>query len=174
MKLISTKNLIGSLCGAAMLTAAMTSCAPKQNTLTEEEIADGWELLFDGKSLDQWKDFNGDSLTQPWHVVDGCIQANGDGSDLSGYIVTKKQYENFILDWEWKLSHGGNSGMLYHVVEDPYFKVPYVTGPEYQLIDEEGWGRGQRSDETRGVAASGRRLRHAPARQGRHAGQSAG
>ena len=39
MKLISTKNLIGSLCGAAMLTAAMTSCAPKQNTLTEEEIA---------------------------------------------------------------------------------------------------------------------------------------
>uniref|UniRef100_UPI0034E477FC DHHA2 domain-containing protein n=1 Tax=Dubosiella newyorkensis TaxID=1862672 RepID=UPI0034E477FC len=35
-------------------------------------------------------------------------------------------------DWDWKLSYGGNSGMLYHVVEDPYFKVPYVTGPEYQ------------------------------------------
>lgn len=139
MKLLTTKNLIGSLCGVAMLSAGLTSCAPKQNTLTEEEIADGWELLFDGKSLDQWKDFNGDSLTQPWHVVDGCIQANGDGSDLSGYIVTKKQYENFILDWDWKLSHGGNSGMLYHVVEDPYFLVPYVTGPEYQLIDEEGW-----------------------------------
>ena len=102
-------------------------------------LADGWQLLFDGKSLDQWKDFNGDSLTMPWHVVDGCIQAAGDGSDLSGYIVTKKQYENFILDWDWKLSYGGNSGMLYHVVENPYFKVPYVTGPEYQLIDNEGW-----------------------------------
>ena len=75
----------------------------------------------------------------PWHVMDGCIQAAGDGSDLSGYIVTKKQYENFILDWDWKLSYGGNSGMLYHVVENPYFKVPYVTGPEYQLIDNEGW-----------------------------------
>ena len=34
--------------------------------------------------------------------------------------------------------------MLYHVVEDPYFKVPYVTGPEYQLIDEAGWGGDQR------------------------------
>ena len=49
--------------------------------LTQAEIADGWQLLFDGKSLDQWKDFNGDSLTMPWHVVDGCIQAAGDGSD---------------------------------------------------------------------------------------------
>ncbi|MDE6832163.1 MAG: DUF1080 domain-containing protein, partial [Muribaculaceae bacterium] len=75
----------------------------------------------------------------PWHVVDGCIQANGDGSDLSGYIVTDRTFDNFILDWDWKLSHGGNSGMLYHVVEDPYFAVPYVTGPEYQLIDNEGW-----------------------------------
>ncbi|WP_419499943.1 family 16 glycoside hydrolase, partial [Alistipes shahii] len=69
------------------------SCGPRHNTLSESEIASGWELLFDGKSLDQWKDFNGDSLTMPWHVVDGCIQAAGDGSDLSGYIVTKKQYE---------------------------------------------------------------------------------
>ena len=139
MRLSTTKTLIGSLCGAAMLSAGLVSCAPKHNTLSEAEIADGWQLLFDGKTLDQWKDFNGDSLTQPWTVVDGCIQAKGGGSDLSGYIVTKKEYENFILDWEWKLSHGGNSGMLYHVVEDPYFKVPYVTGPEYQLIDEEGW-----------------------------------
>ncbi len=114
-------------------------CSPRQNVLTDAEIADGWQLLFDGKTLDQWKDFNGDSLTQPWHVVDGCIQAYGSGSDLSGYIVTKKQYENFIIDWDWKLSYGGNSGMLYHVVEDPYFAVPYVTGPEYQLIDNEGW-----------------------------------
>ena len=139
MKRPTFGNLLGSLCGTALAAALITSCAPRQNTLTEEEIADGWELLFDGKSLDQWKDFNGDSLTQPWHVVDGCIQANGDGSDLSGYIVTRKQYENFILDWEWKLSRGGNSDMLYHVVEDPCFEVPYVTGPEYQLIDEEGW-----------------------------------
>lgn len=139
MKRPTFGNLLGSLCGTALAVALITSCAPRQNTLTEKEIADGWELLFDGKSLDQWKDFNGDSLTQPWHVVDGCIQANGDGSDLSGYIVTRKQYENFILDWEWKLSRGGNSGMLYHVVEGPCFEVPYVTGPEYQLIDEEGW-----------------------------------
>ena len=107
------------------------SCASQeQNTLTPEEIADGWVLLFDGKTLDGWKDYNGTTLTQPWHVVDGCIQAKGDGSDASGYIVTDKEYENFELSWDWKLSKGGNSGMLYHVVERPQYAVPYVTGPE--------------------------------------------
>ena len=126
------------MCMAAGLAA--TACSSQQpNTLTEAEKAEGWELLFDGKTLDGWKDYNGDSLTQPWHVADGCIQANGDGSDLSGYIVTDQEFDNFILDWDWKLSYGGNSGMLYHVVEDPYFPVPYVTGPEYQLIDNDGW-----------------------------------
>ncbi len=123
------RRKLAQACGLGLVLCAAAACAPQQNVLTKEEIADGWQLLFDGKTLDQWKDYNGEELTMPWHVVDGCIQAKGDGSDLAGYIVTKKQYENFILDWDWKLSHGGNSGMIYHVVEDPYFKVPYVTGP---------------------------------------------
>ena len=106
------------------------------NTLTPQEKADGWVLLFDGETLKGWKDYNDSKLTVPWHVVDGCIQAKGTGSDATGYIVTDKEYENFELSWDWKLSKGGNSGMLYHVVENPLFKVPYVTGPEYQLIDE--------------------------------------
>ncbi len=106
------------------------------NTLTPEEEAAGWKLLFDGKTMNGWKDFNGTTLTLPWHVVDGCIQAKGTGGDSYGYIVTEKEYENFELSWDWKLSKGGNSGMLYHVVENPLFEVPYVTGPEYQLIDE--------------------------------------
>lgn len=128
------------LVGMSIGVGLIASCSPpKNNTLTPQEIADGWELLFDGKTMKGWKDYNGDTLTEPWHVVDGVIQAHGDGSDLSGYIVTDRQFDNFILDWDWKLSHGGNSGILYHVVEDPYFKVPYVTGPEYQLIDNDGW-----------------------------------
>ncbi|WP_302927392.1 3-keto-disaccharide hydrolase, partial [Alistipes shahii] len=111
MKSNPSRTLFRTLFATGLIAASLCSCCPKHNTLTQAEIADGWQLLFDGKSLDQWKDFNGDSLTMPWHVVDGCIQAAGDGSDLSGYIVTKKQYENFILDWDWKLSYGGNSGM---------------------------------------------------------------
>ena len=130
-------TLFAAAAGAWLFLGSCTG--PKPNTLTEEEIADGWQLLFDGKTMNGWRDYNGESLQQPWHVVDGCIQAKGDGSEALGYIVTEKEYENFILDWDWKLSYGGNSGMLYHVVENKYFKVPFVTGPEYQLIDMPGW-----------------------------------
>ncbi|MDO4949667.1 MAG: DUF1080 domain-containing protein [Bacteroidales bacterium] len=124
---------------ASALCVAISSCQPKPNTLTEQEKNEGWELLFNGQDLTGWRDFNGTALTNGWKVVDGCIQAPGDGSDGSGYIVTEKKYADFELSWDWKLTHGGNSGMIYHVVESPVYKVPYVTGPEYQLIDNEGW-----------------------------------
>ena len=82
----------------------MSSCAEKpQNVLTDAEKAEGWELLFDGKTLNGWRDYNGTSLTGPWEVVDGTIQADGKGDDANGYIVTDKQYENFELSWDWKL-----------------------------------------------------------------------
>jgi len=122
-------------CCAIACALFFTSCEEKHNTLTETEKAEGWQLLFDGQTMSGWRDYNGTSLTEPWHVVDGCIQAKGEGSDGSGYIVTEKLYENFELSWDWKLTKGGNSGMLYHVVERPQYKVPYVTGPEYQLLD---------------------------------------
>ena len=53
--------------------------------------------------------------------------------------MTEKEYTNFDLKWEWKISKGGNSGMMYHVVENPVLSVPYVTGPEYQLIDDDNY-----------------------------------
>ena len=129
-------NFCGLLFAACIMLLSIISCQENHNVLTEAEKTNGWKLLFDGETMNGWKDFNGQTLTQPWHVVDGCIQAKGEGSDLNGYIVTDKEYENFELSWDWKLSKGGNSGMLYHVVENRAFKVPYITGPEYQLIDE--------------------------------------
>lgn len=120
---------------AILILSVISSCT-RHNSLTSQEVADGWVLLFDGKTTGGWKNFNSDGPLTGWTVVDGCLQADGSGSDASGYIVTDRAYSNFVLSWDWKLSKGGNSGMLYHVVEDPAFDVPYVTGPEYQLIDE--------------------------------------
>ena len=124
---------------AALLMGIAASCAPSHNTLTKKEAAEGWVLLFDGETTNGWRNYNSTDPNTAWHVVDGCLQAKGSGDDATGYIVTEKEYENFILSWDWKLSKGGNSGMIYHVVESPRFSVPYVTGPEYQLIDVEGW-----------------------------------
>jgi hypothetical protein len=124
---------------AVALAFGVMACIPQEpNTLSKTEVAEGWELLFDGSSLEGWRNYNREGL-EGWHVVDGAIQADGSGSDASGYIVTKKQYENFHLKCDWKLTKGGNSGIIYHVVERPEFGVPYVTGPEYQLIDIPGW-----------------------------------
>lgn len=130
--------------GLIISVMTFTSCEKEvQNQLTEQEIAEGWQLLFDGMTLDGWRDYNGTALTEPWHVVDGTIQAKGEGSDGTGYIVTDREFSNFILQWDFKLSKGGNSGMLYHVVERPEFKVPYVTGPEYQLLDDENFDQSE-------------------------------
>lgn len=135
---MNVKLLLSSLVMMAMI---CTSCQKpvEHNVLSEQETADGWQLLFNGTDLTGWRDYNGESLTAPWFVEDGMIQARGEGADEHGYIVTDKQYENFELVWDWKIADGGNSGVLYHVVENPKFAVPYITGPEYQLIDDLGF-----------------------------------
>ena len=84
----------------------LSSCASSNfNKLTDKEKSDGWQLLFDGKTLDGWRDYNGTALTGPWFVKDGTIQAKGGGSDANGYIVTDRIYENFELAWEIGRAH---------------------------------------------------------------------
>jgi len=117
----------------------LSGCKQADNKLTDQEVQEGWVLLFDGTSLDGWRDFKSEGVTAPWKAEKGSLTSLGLGSDSTGYIVTEKQYENFIITFDWKISKGGNSGLLYHVVERPEYKVPYVTGPEYQLIDDLGF-----------------------------------
>jgi hypothetical protein len=90
--------------------------------------------MFDGKTLDGWRNFREDTITG-WIVEDGTLKALGLGSDLTGDIVSEKQYINFELTLDWKIAPQGNSGILYLVLEDT-FKTVYSTGPEYQLIDD--------------------------------------
>ena len=89
---------------AALLMGIAASCAPSHNTLTKKEAAEGWVLLFDGETTSGWRNYNSTDPNTAWHVVDGCLQAKGRGDDATGYIVTEKEYENFILSWDWKLS----------------------------------------------------------------------
>src|SRR5690606_21796963 len=68
-----------------------------------------------------------------------CLGKTG-GADIGGDIVTEREFGNFELEWEWKISENGNSGLMYHVIEDAKYHAPYETGPEYQLIDDIGFG----------------------------------
>ncbi len=109
---------------------------PVMNSLTAEEKNDGWVLLFDGETTNGWKSFNEDHISG-WEVEDGSLIGLGLGGDIGGDIVSVKQYDNFILKWEWKLGPNGNSGVMYHVVEGEKYNAPYETGPEYQLIEDD-------------------------------------
>ncbi len=111
-----------------------------------QQVKDGlqgeWIMLFDGVSLHGWHGFNKPGMVDNWVVEDGvltCLGKTG-GGDIGGDIVTAREFGNFELEWEWKIAEKGNSGLMYHVVEDPKYRAPYETGPEYQLIDDAGFG----------------------------------
>ena len=121
-----------------------TATAATENTLTAEEKAAGWELLFDGTTLNGWKRYNQDSIGPLWSVENGAIKCDGQGltegtANIGGSLITIKPYENFELIADWKVSPGGNSGIHYHVVEKPEYKHEYDTGPEFQVMDDAGW-----------------------------------
>jgi hypothetical protein len=129
------------LCFTALTIVTMISCQNKtikDNKLTREEKKQGWRLLFDGQTLNGWRPYL-HNTTATWVVEDGTLKGLGKGSDSTGYIISEDQFENFELKLEWKIAPRGNSGILYMVVEDPAYKTPYETGPEYQVIDELGW-----------------------------------
>ena len=103
-----------------------------------------WISLFDGKTLNGWKQYGQEQITNMWTAEDGMIVCNGEGGDEAdgrqrGSLMTTDQFGNFELKLEWKISPEGNSGILYHVVEKPEYKHAFDTGPEYQLIDDAGF-----------------------------------
>lgn len=110
----------------------------QHNTLTPKEEAEGWVVLFDGKTTDGWRGFNMEDIPSGWHVKDGCLVTSGKGDGVTGDIITVNQYGDFELYLEWAISPGGNSGIFFHVVEGDYLST-YATGPEYQLIDDIGY-----------------------------------
>jgi hypothetical protein len=110
----------------------------KINQLTEEDVNAGWKLLFDGQTTKGWRSFKQPTVNDGWTVEDGNLVGLGKGGDLGGDIITQEQFEDFELYLEWAISPGGNSGIFFHVLEGDYPTV-YATGPEYQLIDDEGF-----------------------------------
>jgi hypothetical protein len=115
------------------------SCSqPQQKETVNQTSGSEWEILFDGSDLNSWKGFKMDSIPAAWVIQDGLLVCLGQGGDLGGDIISVSQYEDFELYLEWAISAGGNSGIFFHVLEANYPTV-YATGPEYQLIDDEGF-----------------------------------
>lgn len=114
-------------------------CTKQQgaNQLSQQEQAEGWTLLFDGKTLDNWHVYNKGKLASEWSAVHGTILCNPDSPDRHGDLITDKEYENYELVFDWKLSEKGNSGVFINIVEADSLATAWLTGPEYQLLDND-------------------------------------
>lgn len=110
------------------------------NQLSENEIRKGWRLLWDGKTTAGWKLANGSSFPKVgWEIQNGVLKVTGSKKDSlrkGGDIETEKEFSNFELEVDFKLTTGANSGLKYFVVDDPKRKEGTGLGPEFQLLDD--------------------------------------
>ena len=109
------------------------------NRLTESEKRSGWELLFDGTSLEGFKGYQQDTPGAGWQVIDGAIVR----TEAAGDLLTKAMYDSFEIQLEYRISKAGNSGLMFHVTEDG--KRPWYSGPEVQIIDNDAGKDGQKA-----------------------------
>jgi hypothetical protein len=132
-----------SLALALSLTLSLAPARAADNQLTAAEKSAGWELLFDGKTLNGWRGYRLKGLPENlgWEVKDGTLHAKPEKYDMSNIpmaqfrkseLITERKFDDYELSWDWRITHAGNNGLKYFVTEDR----PNAPGPEYQMLDE--------------------------------------
>ena len=131
-------NLTISLAFALLI--ALPAIAQKENQLSKKEISQGWQLLFNGKNFDGWRQCNGTAMPKNWiineesmNVVTGEGKKPGQGSD-GDIVYSAKKFKNFELSIDWKAGKAANSGVFYSVREVPG-KPSYFAAPAVQVLD---------------------------------------
>ena len=141
------KILTTSCCFLLFFGMGCKEKAPAKQVEVEQEIqmqtttTDQWEVLFDGTSMDAWKGYRTAEVPSSWKIEEGALvfYPPQDGPEGVSYnLVSRKEYTNFVLSLEWKISVGGNSGIFWGILEDPKYGQPYETGPEIQVLDNQG------------------------------------
>lgn len=110
------------------------------NTLSANEQADGWKLLWDGKTTEGWRGARLDHFPEKgWEIKDGILSVKSSGGAESangGDIVTKEVYGDFILSVDFKITEGANSGIKYFVKPDMNKGAGSAIGCEFQILDD--------------------------------------
>jgi len=110
------------------------------NTISAEEAAQGWKLLWDGKTTDGWRGAKLKTFPQAgWNIENGVLKvlkSNGGESTNGGDIVTTQKYKNFELSVDFKITKGANSGVKYFVDTDLNKGEGSSIGCEFQILDD--------------------------------------
>jgi len=110
------------------------------NTLSPEEKAAGWKLLWDGKTTNGWRGAKLDHFPEKgWAIEDGVLKvlgSNGAEAAFGGDIITDKTYGDFILKVDFKITKGANSGIKYFVDPELNQGPGSAIGCEFQILDD--------------------------------------
>jgi hypothetical protein len=126
----------------------LTDLTPPDNTLTAEEQAAGWRLLWDGKTTTGWRSAKAENFpTKGWEIKDGVLSVLATGgaeAAAGGDIITRERFSHFELVLDFKITPGANSGIKYFCQPnlDPITGTGAKTttgsaiGLEYQILDD--------------------------------------
>lgn len=118
--------------------------AQEMNTLSKKEKKEGYQLLFDGQSFNGWHTYGKPGVVgKSWTIENGVIGFDASKKD-GGDLITNEDFENYDFSVDWKISPNGNSGIIFNVTEDKAkYYATYVTGPEMQVLDNDGHADGK-------------------------------
>ncbi len=135
---IKTKDLSDS---SMPLDKTIRQVSYRNNKLTAHEVAQGWKLLWDGKTTAGWRGARLDKFPNfGWTIEDGVLtveKSDGGESTHGGDIVTVETYGNFELEVDFKITKGANSGIKYFVDTDLNKGPGSSIGCEFQILDDQ-------------------------------------
>jgi hypothetical protein len=120
--------------GSASRNSSESSEGNQLNTLSADEKAAGWKLLFNGENFDGWHTYRMDGVRPGWQIKNGVLTCANPRN--AGDLCTNDAYDWFELRLEYNISEGGNSGIMYHVTDEG--DTTWATGPEVALQDDGG------------------------------------
>ncbi|MFD2596431.1 3-keto-disaccharide hydrolase [Sphingobacterium griseoflavum] len=148
MYVIGAAMLVSSVACSAQQSKKASSTVPQYEVLNLPKVdlknfkkdANGAYVIFDGTSLNGWRGYNKEKVPAKWSIEDGMLKfsknpvgvTNPDGGDL----IFAHDFKNFELEFEWKISQSGNSGVFF-LAKEVKDQPIYISSPEYQLLDND-------------------------------------